>query len=272
MFLLLVLLALCGFVFGAGFLCGYLVFRQPPSISVTLPSSSFADPLESLQKTLRRFDRQLAEYGHRMTRSVDEMKASGIGSSNLGGVANLLAANRDLERQISTFAADVQDVEHRLAAIDTGRASPPDDSQAENSSDPADTPPRDTTPNNRRTEMRHPFFCRQWVAPYSGVRAPEVEEFFPVQCRDISSGGISFFLDRTPTYEMVVIRLSGPTESRYLTARIKRTTPSGNLEYGRYVVGCQFLGTLHPSGLPPTLEESIQRKELRQEELALTAL
>jgi hypothetical protein len=272
MLLLLVLFAVCVVVFGAGFFCGFLVFRRPPSISVTLPASSLAPPLEALQRTIRCFDRQLAEFGERMTHGIEEINAAGNASGGPVDITSLIAANWDFGKQLTAFAADVHTVEQKLATIDTGRKASSGEASA-GSTTAADGPgPNDAAKDNCRTEMRHPFFCRQWAAPYDGVRAPESHEFFPVQCRDISSGGISFFLDRTPTYEMIVIRLAGPAESRYLTARIKRTTPSGNLEYGRHVIGCKFLGTLHPSGLPPTLEASIQRREARTEVAEVVAV
>jgi hypothetical protein len=84
-----------------------------------------------------------------------------------------------------------------------------------------------------------------------GISDPRPQVTRPaMQCRGLSSGGISFFLDEVPERDMFVIRLHGPQGAKYLTARVRQTTRSGNFEHGNYVVGCQFLGTLHPSALP----------------------
>lgn len=256
--LALVALSLVGF--GGGILCGFLLFRRGPAIAVTLPESALAEPIEALQRTIIRFDRQLSLHVERMTQGVGELQATDITSSPL---VKLLDANQEFHKQLSTFAADV-----RQAGSDLGTIGPSHDNR-EDASPATAAPamvaqgPTEAVPSKFRAETRHPFPCKQWVAQYSGVRAPEAEEFFRVQCRDISSGGISFFLNSMPSFQMVVIRLAGPLEPRYLTAQIQRTSPSGNPEHGRYVVGCKFLGTVHRSALPSGLEASIQRREVR---------
>jgi hypothetical protein len=252
------LLVLSLLVFGGGILLGYLLFRSPPSISVTLPDTALAEPIESLQRTIYRFDRQLMDHVERMTQGADELKSAGITSAQF---LKLLTANQEFEKQLTVFAADVRQARTDLVTVVPNG----EDREGAPLAEPAAASPEhklnQLADRKFRTEVRHPFLCKQWIAPYGGVRAPDSEEFFKVQCRDISSGGISFFMDRTPTFQTVVVRLSSLGEPKYLTAQIKRTVASMNPEHGRYIVGCKLVGALHPGALPAGLEESIQRRE-----------
>jgi hypothetical protein len=111
------------------------------------------------------------------------------------------------------------------------------------------------TGEERRCETRHPYPCRRWIAPYNGWNPPKPDDFNLVQCRDISTRGISFYLDRQFECEMVVIRLPSADGPRYMTAQIRRVAPDAG---GILIVGCQFVGTLHHDA---ALEALIRRRE-----------
>ena len=172
-------------------------------------------------------------------------------------------------QQASVWADDVRRTRERL----TQSVQPPStaDDGERIASETTPDPQRRRKREEQRSEKRHPFFCLQWIAPYNGYRAPDPDEFFRVQCRDISSSGISFFVDRVPYFELVVIRLPGDGAPKYLTARIQRVKQSANCEFGAYTVGCMFLGSLHASAFAPHLEGSIKRRERQAEEATCLA-
>ena len=96
----------------------------------------------------------------------------------------------------------------------------------------------------------------------NGHNLPKPYDFLSVQCRDISSGGISFYLSQErPGWirecELIVIRLAGTgVYPKYLTARVRRVTLDES--EGAYVVGCQFLSPLHRDA---ALEALLRRRE-----------
>jgi hypothetical protein len=270
--LLLLLLVAAVIVFGGGTLFGYVVFRKPTPVVVEMPERAFAEPIEALQRTIYRFDRQLTNHVETMKRGIDELKAVGNTVTPLAEFLELLAVNEEFRNRLGAFATDVRKIKSDLAGGGGDdekpvKLSPEDALPAEVGQTPSreqqlvDLVGADSEPDDRRIEQRHPFFCEQWIAPYNGLKAPGADEFFTVQCRDISSGGISFFTDEPLAFEMFVIRLCGAGQPKYLTARIKRTSPSSHPEHGQFVVGCKFLGTLHRAALPGGVEEAIQRRE-----------
>jgi hypothetical protein len=280
--LFLLLLVAAVMVFGGGLAFGFVVFRKPTPVVVEVPERAFAEPIEALQRTIYRFDRQLTNHVETMKRGIDELKAVGGTVTPLAEFLELLAANEEFRNRLGAFATDVRKIKRDLGDTLGGSEKPVDSSPADTATAQGDREPTteqqlvdmaatDSAPDERRIEQRLPFFCKQWLAPYNGLQSPDADEFVTVQCRDISSGGISFFADQRPAFEMCVIRLCGAGQPKYLTARIKRTAESSHPEHGPYVVGCKFLGTLHRSALPAGVEESIQRREQMTitEELAI---
>lgn len=229
-----------------GLFIGYQVGQGPRHSPPPKPLSDLADDLRDLAK---RIERQLARHGKALARDVTELvnvESLAACSKVLG---RLIDAHQAFAGEIREYTDGARTLQNEVVrTIVEGELALPVEPVPEKEPD---------FPGDRRKESRHPYFCKQWIAPYSGNRLPELEEFEFVQCRDLSSNGISFFLEDAPETDMVIVRLHGLKGAKYLTARIEQTTRSSNAEYGRYVVGCRFLGTLHTSAIPAGFEDTL---------------
>lgn len=94
----------------------------------------------------------------------------------------------------------------------------------------------------QRTSPRRAFHYYQLIAPMFDQRIPRRPEFFPVECRDISAGGIAFLFDRRPDFETLVVILGRPPAENYFTARVVRVAEDRHDGKLKYVIGCQFTG------------------------------
>ncbi len=108
----------------------------------------------------------------------------------------------------------------------------------------------------RRAGPRHPYECRQLVAPYDGETLPRQSDFFWVDCKNISSRGFSFFLSERPEYREVVVALGG-APFIFLLARILYF----EVENQHYVCGCRFQKRISRA----LGEEGVEARELRAE-------
>lgn len=96
-----------------------------------------------------------------------------------------------------------------------------------------------------RSSPRRPFRYRQRVAPmYEGIK-PAKRLFFEVECKDISAGGIAFYMNRLPDFDTVVLALGKPPIEDYFTARVMRVARTEEQGRIRYLVGCRFLGRIN---------------------------
>jgi len=87
---------------------------------------------------------------------------------------------------------------------------------------------------SRRCERR-PFFAIQRIAPYDGERMPDEAEFFCVESRDLTDGGMAFFLASRPAFRALVLKPAGAAESDCRVAEVVHCTdvviyPSGDVE------------------------------------------
>ena len=91
---------------------------------------------------------------------------------------------------------------------------------------------------------------------------PSYASFFPVRCRDLSSGGVGFFMPAKPSFKMLVVQLGSHHKAIYMEATVRHTGIAPALpekqqawdangkefyiELGSspFVVGCQFLERL----------------------------
>jgi hypothetical protein len=97
--------------------------------------------------------------------------------------------------------------------------------------------------SERRQKLRLSYPSVQSIAPYVDGNLPLKSMFRPVQCQDISTTGLAFFLPEPPTMDRIVVALSTANNATYLTAAIchyKRVAA----EQGEpmFLVGCRFLG------------------------------
>jgi hypothetical protein len=69
---------------------------------------------------------------------------------------------------------------------------------------------------------------------------PRAKDFFPVECRDLSVGGVAFYLADPPPFENLIVALGTTKHRKHYRARVMRVQ---TLEEGgrkRIVVGCRF--------------------------------
>lgn len=96
-----------------------------------------------------------------------------------------------------------------------------------------------------RASPRLAYHYYQLIAPlYTGNRMPPRKEFFPVECNDISAGGISFLYDRRPDFDYLVVALGRPPEETFFTAHVVRIARQEKEGQTRYLVGCRFTGRI----------------------------
>ncbi len=72
----------------------------------------------------------------------------------------------------------------------------------------------------RRAFPRHPFSTIQRIASFDQELSLAQLAFFPVWCRDISRGGISFLLPDKIDYSKIIIELGTPPDVQYAEATV----------------------------------------------------
>ena len=127
-----------------------------------------------------------------------------------------------------------------LCVVLTGRESPETD-------EPHPFAPADAVPhgNDLRSSPRRNYQYRQPIAPMYTVAIPHKNEFFEVDCKDISAGGISFYLDCPPDFTALVVGLGCAPGLAYFSARLARVVEQRTDGKSYYLVGCRFTGRVH---------------------------
>jgi hypothetical protein len=95
-----------------------------------------------------------------------------------------------------------------------------------------------------RSSPRKQYQVNQRIAPMHKDLPPHVDEYFNVECNDISQGGISFYLKRPAGCEKFAIALG---QKPLVTVLIGRVVYSREINHNgdqMYLVGCQFVGRL----------------------------
>ncbi len=128
------------------------------------------------------------------------------------------------------------------AVLAVERASPGEDAASASSQpEPAAQAGRRRRADLRRSP-RKSFEYRQRIAPVIGGILPTRKSFVEVDCRDISAGGISFYLDHSPNFQGLVVALGQASSERFLAARVVRVVREEVEGRLRYCVGCRFTG------------------------------
>lgn len=118
----------------------------------------------------------------------------------------------------------------------------------------------DDVSNCKRRHVRHE--TDNLVIKIAQIREPgEVPflvSFFPVRCRDISCGGVSFFLPAKPSFDRIVVQVGDRHNGYYMESEVKHVSRARelpevkeakdcdgmlhDLELGAspYQIGCQF--------------------------------
>jgi PAS domain S-box-containing protein len=128
-----------------------------------------------------------------------------------------------------------------VAVQPASHAAPPREAEPHPSRPANAKPSAGRTGKEKRSSVRWEYPYRQWVAPIVDGRIPSRRDFFEVQCKDISGGGIAFLVSFPPEFENVVVGLGRSPALTYFVARVMRVA---RVEYGDgigYLVGCRFL-------------------------------
>lgn len=77
---------------------------------------------------------------------------------------------------------------------------------------------------DRRRSPRQPFPVVRYIAKATGQEVPEETAFFPVQCRDMSTHGFSFFVKTRPQFKSLVLALDARPKPIYIMAQVRHCT------------------------------------------------
>ena len=105
-------------------------------------------------------------------------------------------------------------------------------------------PDDDEQDDGLRSSPRREYPYAQMIAPTTGGATPQQDGFFPVQCKDISGGGISLYLDHPPDFPTLVISLGTPPTLSQFRARVVHVEQVERDGQELYLVGCQFMDRL----------------------------
>ena len=117
---------------------------------------------------------------------------------------------------------------------------------------------RTLVPEEHRQFIRRIYHYRQQVAPYSEGRFPRAEDFISVECKDISAGGIGFFMEKEPFFRRLVVALGEGSATSYFLAEIVRVIPVNRQGQKIYQIGCKFNGRITP---PPGFKLPVSPKQ-----------
>jgi len=95
-----------------------------------------------------------------------------------------------------------------------------------------------------RSSPRKTYRFNQRIGPMHGGLMPTTDEYFNVECNDISKGGISFYLKRPPGCEQFAIVLGQKPMITILAAKVVNTKEVEHDNQQMYLVGCQFIDRL----------------------------
>jgi hypothetical protein len=92
-----------------------------------------------------------------------------------------------------------------------------------------------------RSSPRKKYQFNQRIGPMHGGLLPTTDEYFNVECNDISKGGISFYLKRPPGCEQFAVVLGQKPTITILAAKVVNTKEVKHDGQQMYLVGCQFI-------------------------------
>ena len=91
-----------------------------------------------------------------------------------------------------------------------------------------------------RSSQRHGYQHGQFISPMTNGTLPASEDFFEVDCKDISGGGISFYLDSPPDFDILVVAIGRRWAPAHFAARIAHVAEVEHTGRTQYLVGCRF--------------------------------
>jgi hypothetical protein len=97
---------------------------------------------------------------------------------------------------------------------------------------------------NLRSSPRQTCNFSQNIALMTDRFNPAADEFFKVECNDISRGGISFYLKRLPGCDHFAVALGKKPNVVILIARVVSSKEVLHNGQEMHLVGCQFVNRL----------------------------
>ncbi len=107
------------------------------------------------------------------------------------------------------------------------------------------TPEKKRIGKELRTSLRQEFSVTQSIAPVVYGALPHREHFVEVECCDLSAGGFSFYLDKPPPYDTLVLRLGPPGSDTFVSARVAHVREVEHDGETAQLIGCQFIGKVY---------------------------
>lgn len=91
-----------------------------------------------------------------------------------------------------------------------------------------------------RQSPRRSYRCFQSIAPCDRPPTFVPRRFIEVECRDISSGGLSYYSDKPVDYRSLVVALGKPEEPIYVAAEVVRVLETRRDGRTVFLIGCRF--------------------------------
>lgn len=126
--------------------------------------------------------------------------------------------------------------------------------------------------SDRRSSARHEYQIQQVIAVALDANGmPKQQSFIPVQCHDISRGGISFFWPELPNFSEIAFYLIRQTECSLLTSVLRHCRPV--LLDGKpvFLVGCEFTTRLPEVAVDEQLSMARRQEAAHRNEKAALA-
>ncbi len=98
--------------------------------------------------------------------------------------------------------------------------------------------------SDRRGKGRNRFAVEQEVGAIVDGRLPRRDDMHKVLCRDLSSGGFSYFSPHVPESDRLLVALSGSSQTLYLSAEVMHCRAIEDGGDQAFLVGCKFIRRL----------------------------
>ena len=121
---------------------------------------------------------------------------------------------------------------------------PAADAGSTESAEPAHDFARAKSYEEMRSSPRKKYQVKQRIGPMHGGLLPTTDEYFAVECNDISAGGISFYLKRPPGCEQFAVVLGQKPNVTILTGRVVYSREVEHDGQQMHLVGCQFVNRI----------------------------
>lgn len=93
----------------------------------------------------------------------------------------------------------------------------------------------------RRKHERFNFPVLQKICPCRGDVIPRPARFLTVKCKDLSRGGISFYLDFEPSFDRFILMLCNKDRTDYVLGEVIHLQELPADSPDRYLVGCRLI-------------------------------